>query len=55
VIHSRKGCPRLMHSDVPKKSVKFAGKGTAGWLKEKKARKLDGADYCHFCWNVVDA
>ena len=47
VIHIDEMCPALSaRSDLPGRGVKFAGRGTAGWLPEHEAVNLPDARKC---------
>jgi hypothetical protein len=51
-IHKDEQCPTLAQSRVsgpPPRSVEFAGKGTAGWLRLDEAMRLPDAAVCRRC------
>jgi len=51
VVHSDGTCLTLsVPSVVPGRSVKFAGRGTAGWMPESEAMRLRDARKCQRCW-----
>ena len=51
VIHVDESCPSLSaRSAVPGRNVRFAGRGTAGWLPENEATRVANARKCRHCW-----
>jgi hypothetical protein len=50
-IHEDAGCPSLNSrtKEIPPRSKRYAGRGTAGWLPRDEARRLPGAVFCQRC------
>jgi hypothetical protein len=48
-VHVGEACPTLTRSDIPHRTVRFSGPGTAGWLSRVEAERLSGAAKCHRC------
>jgi len=48
VVHVDGGCPTLSRSSIPDRSVPFGGRGSAGWVPRREARRRNFA-LCSRC------